>query len=294
MARLYLLCISFVVCLASGAAAQIIDDFESGSLAAWNIEAPYYTSLNLVSPGAGGSNYALAIQEIAGAQGGHSANALAHRNFTAASDWSGYVTLQMDVAISSGEWNGYSIRVYNDNASVLLRGIHSDSSVSGFRTVSFDISGIPRDQITEIVIYVNKTRQDAGQILTIDNIRLSNTPVTSDPVRVLEDFSSADLSRWTSPNSPPYQVSVATTADDSPNDASAPALALSAVLAGNSSNALVRWRPVQTMDWYDYKTLEFDVKLPVGTVTDGFSIRLYNAAAPVRIKKFVPSAGYVT
>ncbi len=272
----------------------MIDDFESGDLTAWFIEAPYYTTLSLSSPGAGGSVHALSIQETAGSQGAHSANALAHRVFTVPADWSAYTTLQFDAKISGGEWNGYSIRVYNDNRSVLLREIHSDSSISGFRNISFDISGIQRDRITEIVIYVNKTRQDAGQILTIDNIRLSNEPVTTEPVRVLTDFSSGDLTRWSAPVSPPYQTTITTTTDDSPNDGSTPAMALSVKLSGTSNNALVRWRPVQTMDWYDYKTLEFDVKLAVGTTTDGFSIRLYNAGTSVRLKKFVPGSSYVT
>ncbi|MGQ9783837.1 MAG: hypothetical protein ACUVRS_07650 [Armatimonadota bacterium] len=65
--------------------------------------------------------------------------------FTTPSDWGGYTTLEFDAKISAGEWNGYSICIYNDNRSVLL-------------------------------------------LLTIDNIRLSNVPVTTEPVRVLEDF----------------------------------------------------------------------------------------------------------
>ena len=278
----------------SAAWSLVVDDFESGDLSGWYIEPPHYTTLSLSSPGAGGSTYALSIQETAGSQGAHSANALAHRVFTAPLDWSSYTTLQFEAKISAGEWNGYSIRVYNDNTSVLLRGIHSDSSISGFRTISFDISGIQRDRITEIVIYVNKTRQDAGQTLTIDNIRVTNEPVTAPPIAVLEDFSSGNLERWSAPVSPPYQTNVSITTDDSPNDASSPTRALSVELAGTSTSALVRWRPAQTMDWYDYKTLEFDVKLAVGTTTDGFSIRLYNAGTGVRLKKFVPGSNYVT
>ncbi|MGQ9454435.1 MAG: hypothetical protein ACUVRS_07655 [Armatimonadota bacterium] len=86
---------------------------------------------------------------------------------------------------------------------------------------------------------------------------------------------------------------MSTTTDDSPNDPSSPDMVLSAELAGNSTSALVRWRPAQTMDWYDYKTLEFDVKLSIGTTTDEFSILLYNAGVGVRLKKFVPGSNYV-
>jgi len=285
-----------VLAIAAGAVtAQMIDDFEGGDLAAWNIEAPWYTALSVVSPGADGSVNALSIQEITGSQGGHSANALAHRNFTAPQNWTAYQALEMDARISAGEWNGYSIRLYNDNTSILLKGIHSSSATSDFRTIRFDISQVARDQITEIIIYVNKTGQDAGQAIIIDNLKLSATPVSIDPVRVLENFSSGDVSRWLDPVAPPYQSLVGIVSGNSPSDSSAPAQAISAQLDGASNSALFRWRPIQTMDWTDYKTLEFDAKLPAGgTVTDGFSVRVYNAAAPVRLRKFVPSSGYVT
>lgn len=277
--------------------AQVIDNFESGDLSAWNVEAPHYTTLSTVSPGAGGSGKALAIQETAGALGAHSTNALAHRNFQTPVDWTPYVTLEMDVQVSSPEWNGYSIRIYNDGSSVLLRGIHSDSSLSGFRTVRFDISGMPRDLITEIVIYVNKTGLDAGQTLTVDNIRLSTTPLAIDPVRVIENFSSGDLTCWTDPVSPVYLTTVTGVDENAPTDASAPAKAVSGKLnAGASSgSALFRWRPAQTMDWYGYSTLEFDAKLAFGTQTDGFSVRFYNAGTNLTVRKLVPgAASYVT
>ncbi len=278
---------------AAAASAMTVDDFESGDLAAWYVKAPYYTTLSLVSPGASGSVNALSIQETPGPQGGRSASALARRVFQNPADWSAYTTLEIDARISSGDWNGYSLRLYNDGRSVLLRGIHSDSSISGFRTLRFDISGVQRDKVTELLFYVNRTGQNAGQALVVDNIRLSNTPVTVEPERTLENFSSGDISRWTPGGTTPF-VTLSLVAENSPGDFSSPARALASQLASNSSSALFRWRPVRTMDWYDYTTLEFDVRLPVGTVTDGFSVRLYNAGADVRLKKFVPQSGYVT
>ena len=276
------------------ASAQTIDDFESGDLSAWTAEAPYYTTLSLSSPGAGGSSHALAIQETAGSQGGHSANALAHRKFATPMDCSGYATLEMDARISAGEWNGYSLRIYNNGASVALRGIHSDSSVTGFRTIRFDISGIARNKITELVVYVNRTGQNAGQKLELDNIKLSTTPVSTDNVRVLENFSSGDLTRWSDPIAPPYQASVSVAGENAPGDTSSPARCLAVQLTGNSGNALARWRPVQTMDWNDYNTLQFDVRLPVGTTGEGFSVRVYNVGGGVRLKKFVPTGSFAT
>ncbi|MGQ9454436.1 MAG: hypothetical protein ACUVRS_07645 [Armatimonadota bacterium] len=38
--------------LASAAWSFVIDDFETGDLSTWQIEAPYYTTLSLTSPGA--------------------------------------------------------------------------------------------------------------------------------------------------------------------------------------------------------------------------------------------------
>jgi hypothetical protein len=278
---------------ATAAGAVTVEDFESGDLSAWYIKAPHYTTLSLVSPGSGGSVNALSIQETPGALGGRSSSALARRVFQIPANWSGYTTLELDARISGGEWNGYSLRLYNDGRSVLLRGIHSDSSVTGFRTLRFDISGVQRDKITELLFYVNRTAQNAGQALIIDNIRLSTVPVTVDPERTLENFSSGDISRWTPGGTTPF-VNLSLVSGNSPGDFSSPAQALSSVLASTSQSALFRWRPAKTMDWYDYTTLEFDVRLPVGTVTDGFSVRLYNAGADVRLKKFVPQSGYVT
>lgn len=291
----FLRLIAVVACvgvLAPLASAQTIDDFESADLSAWNVEAPYYTSLAISSPGASGSNKALSITEIAGQQGGHSASALVHRNFASPQDWTSAQTLELDAKISGGEWSGYSIRLYNDDGSVLLRGLHSDSGVSGFRTLQFSLVGVPRDKVTEMVVYVNRTNQDAGQTLTLDNIRLSATPVSPPTERVLENFSGG-MADWTSGGLPAF-VNLSTIPDNAPGDPSAPASALQSVLAAKSSSALFRWDPPQTMDWNDYQTLEFDVKLPVGTVTDGFSVKVYNAGAGVRLKKFVPQAGYVT
>ncbi|MEJ5299189.1 MAG: hypothetical protein WHZ52_14260, partial [Armatimonadota bacterium] len=278
---------------ATAAGAVTVEDFESGDLSAWYIKAPHYTTLSLVSPGSGGSVNALSIQETPGPLGGRSSSALARRVFQNPANWSGYTTLELDARISAGEWNGYSLRLYNDGRSVLLRGIHSDSSVTGFRTLRFDISGVQRDKITELLFYVNRTAQNAGQALIIDNIRLSTVPVTVDPERTLENFSSGDISRWTPGGTTPF-VNLSLVSGNSPGDFSSPAQALSSVLNSTSQSALFRWRPAKTMDWYDYTTLEFDVRLPVGTVTDGFSVRLYNAGADVRLKKFVPQSGYVT
>ncbi len=288
----FLVAFACVGVLASLASAQTIDDFESGDLSAWNVKAPYYTALSISSPGASGSTRALAITEIPGGQGAHSLNALAHRAFETPQDWTSAQTLEMDADISGGEWNGYSIRLYNDNGSVLLRGIHSDSSVSGFRTIQFNLASVPRDQVTEIIFYVNKTGQSAGQTLSLDNIRLSGTPASIPATRILENFS-AGAANWTSGGIPAF-VTLSSIADNSPSDSSSPAAALQSVLAAKSSSALFRWDPPQTMDWYDYKTLEFDVKLPTGTTTDGFSVKLYNASTGVRLKKFIPQTGYVT
>ena len=294
MRRFYLLILALAIAgLPSAAGAQMtIDDFESGTTAGWSVQDTPYTAISLVAPGAGGSANAIAVQEIAGSLGGHSAYAYAARKFSPAANWSGYTTLEMDAAISAGEWNGYSIRVYNNSTSVWVHGLQSDSAVPGFRTLKFDISGITRDQVTSFLIYVNRTSQDAGQTLRLDNIRLTNNPVTTDPVRVIENFASGDISTWTPGGaSPNFQCSLALVSENAPGDASTPAGAIAATLIGKSSSSLFRWRPAKTMDWTDYKTLEFEAKLAEGTATDGFSVRIYNALLPARLKKLVPGTG---
>ncbi len=298
MRPFYLLILALAIAgLPSAAGAQMtIDDFESGTTSGWRVQDLPYAAISLVSPGAGGSGKAIAIQEIAGSLGGHSAYAYASREFSPAGNWSGYTTLEMDAAISAGEWNGYSIRVYNNNKSVWVHGLQSDSAIPGFRTLKFDVSGIVRDQITSFLIYVNRTSQNAEQTLTLDNIRLTNNPVTIDPVRVIENFASGDISAWTpGGTSPNFHCSLTSVSENAPGDTSTPARAIAATLIGKSNSSLFRWRPTKTMDWTDYKTLEFEAKLAEGTATDGFSVRIYNALLPARIKKFVPgAAGYAT
>ncbi|HPP74390.1 MAG TPA: hypothetical protein PLU88_04615 [Armatimonadota bacterium] len=288
--RLVLL-VALAAVLSTASAAQVIDDFENGDISAWNVVAPHYTSLSIVSPGAGGSTKALAIQEVPGELGAHSSNALVHRKFETPQDWSGYVTLELDAAIDSGEWNGYSIRLYNNGQSVLLRGLHVDEPVSGFNTFRFDISSVERDQIDDLIIYVNRTSQNAGQILTVDNIRLSTTPVLTDDVRVIENYSSGSTTYWTGPIAPSYGTQITIASENSPSDSSSPAQCLNAQLAGtgaSSTSALFRWRPAQTMDWYDYVTLEFDARITGDTRTDGFSLRIYNTSTTVKLKKIIP------
>jgi len=279
-----LLLFLLVCALASAASAQVIDNFDNGDISAWNVKAPYYVTLSVTSPGAGGAGKALAITETPSTA--HSQNALAHRVFASSQDWSAYKTLQLDAQISSGQWNGYSISIYNAGNPVLTRGLHADASKSGFQSLSIDISSMPRNQVTEIVIYVNLTSQNAGQTLTIDNLKLSSTQASiSDPL-TLQDFESAgDINYWTSPLSPTYDTSTSVVSDGTN--------VLQAVentvdTSGHSPNALFRWRPAQTMDWYDYNTLQFDARITTSTTTDGFSIRLYNRGAGVKIKKFVP------
>lgn len=288
---LLLACVALVLPVAAGAQTTI-DDFESGTTSGWRVQDVPYTAISLVSPGAGASANAIAIQEVAGSLGGHSAYAYAAREFATAANWTGYSTLELDAQINSGEWNGYSIRLYNDHESVWIHGIQSDSSVSGFRTLKFNLAGVARDKVTSFLIYVNRTSQNAGQAISLDNIRLTNNPVTFDPVRVIENFASGDISKWTpGGTSPNFQCSLTATPENAPSDTSAPANALSATLIGSGNSSLFRWRPAQAMDWTDYKTLEFDTKLATGTVTDGFSVRIYNMQLDARIKKFVPGVG---
>ncbi len=293
---------------ATSASALVIDDFESGDLAAWNIEAPYYTSVSIVTPGAGASNKALAVQEIAGAA--HSVNALAHRNFTTPQNWSSYATLEFDASISAGDWNGYSILLYNNSRRVLLRGIHSDAGTSGFRRIMFDMSGIARDQITEIVVYVNRTRQDAGQVLYLDNIQITNNAVPASPNEVLIadlDTTGTDINRWTNydANTSPqgksatYQTATQIIADGGSNVAKVS-------LSGTSASAYAQYALPKTLDLTDYVTLQFDVKLATGTSTNGYSVRGYNQGninnslryyqgAAGKTRKFTPlSGGYAT
>jgi len=290
-----LLLITLLCASISIATAQVIDNFDNGDISAWNTAAKpaYYTTVSAVSPGAGEAGQALAIQEAASGAGVHSQNALVHRVFSTAQDWSGYVTLQLDAKISAGDWNGYSIAIYNAGSIVLTRGLHA-TTTSGFVTLSFDISGIARNQINELVVYVNKTNQNAGQVLTLDNIRLSTTPVSVTDPKILQDFESTatgDISYWTNPISPPYGASAPAIVTDGTK------VLETQVLSGATGNALIRWTPAQTMDWTDYKTLQFDAKVLNTAVTDGYSIRLYNntTATSTTVRKFVPgTSGYVT
>ena len=77
MRRFYLLILALAIAgLPSAAGAQMtIDDFESGTTAGWSVQDTPYTAISLVAPGAGGSANAIAVQEIAGSLGGHSAYA---------------------------------------------------------------------------------------------------------------------------------------------------------------------------------------------------------------------------
>lgn len=293
-----------LVCLTTAASAQVIDDFENGDKSAWETPGnmPYYATVSVVSPGAGGSTKALALTYTPGSA--NSVNALVHRMFAAPANWSAYSTLDLDAKISAGAWDGYSIRVYNNNKSALIRGIHSDSATSDFRTISFDISGIQRDQITEIVIYINRTMQNAGQTLTIDNLKLSNTPVPAPPSTVtLLDFDSVpgDIYRWmNNPPSASYQTTATMATDPAPSGN-----VVELKLTGSSTSAYGQWAMPKTMDWGDYTTLEFDARLSVGTNPNGFSARPYVQGNPVNLRtyqgtglvtrRFTPgTSGYVT
>jgi len=289
--------------------ALVIDDFESGDKSAWETEAPYYAALSIASPGAGGSGNALGIQEITGSAGGHSVNALAHRHFATPANWTGFTTIEFDASISAGDWNGYSILVYNDNKAALLRGIHSYSASSEFRRIKYDISQIQRDKITEIVIYVNRTRQDAGQVLYLDNIQVTNNPVVGPPSEVLiADMETLgnDINNWTNydadltPNgkSATYQTTTSIVADGGNNVASLK-------LTGTSASAYAQYVLPSTFDFSDFVTLQFDVKLAAGSNLNGFSVRGYNQGCVTRnlrsyqgvgaqARKFTPgSNGYV-
>jgi len=296
MSRIILLIHVLVLASVMCVSAQTIDNFDSGDLSAWNITAPYYTTIGLATPGAGGSGRALAITETPMAA--HSENALVHRVFTTPQNWGAYVALELDAKADSADWNGYSIRVNNAGSLALLRGIRSDESTADYRRIRFDISGIARDQINEIVIYVNRTKLSAGQTLTIDNIQLSTTPVSTPSEVVVADFDTigADITRWQDPPSWIYQTTASLVADAAPNNN-----VVALTLSGTSPSAYGQCALPQTLDWYDYKTLQFEAKLAAGTITDGFSVRVYNQGDTRNLRtfqgyggkigKFIPSAG---
>lgn len=282
--------------LATLAYAQTIDNFNDGNIDAWNVTAPYYTTLTVVSPGSGGTGKALAITETSGSA--HSQSALAHRVFSSPQDWSAYPTLQLDAKINSGaDWDGFSIKIYNNGKPVVVRGIHGDSTNPDFQTFKFDISSLDRSQITEIVIYVNRTLQNAGQTLTIDNIMLSATPVSIDDSLILNDFTSFDVSRWQDPLSHVYNTSAAAATESDDHGG-----VVEITRTGTSTSAYAHWTLTKTDDWTDYNTLQFDVKAPGVTKTDGYSFAIYNQGTifgvtdnananwgtRVKIKKFIP------
>jgi len=176
--------------------AGVIEDFDTihGSID-WNsaVGPPYYTTINLNATGVTGKG--LAVTEVqAGLPLGHSGNALVHGLFITAGalapqDWTAFSTLEFDAKVSTTNLTGYSVRLGNwdttqpagqENHGVLVRAIQVSTSGS-FVHVKIDISGAQRDAICEITLYVNRTNQDAGQTLTVDNFEVTNNSVPAIP-----------------------------------------------------------------------------------------------------------------
>src|SRR5690606_26911468 len=99
------------------------------------------------------------------------------------------------------ETDGFSVRVYNAGAPVLLRKF-VPATGGAYAVCQVDISEIERDQVNEIIIYPNRVGAynitDKPVDLRIDNIRVSTTALPPEPnVVFLDTFDDANpLYNW--------------------------------------------------------------------------------------------------
>lgn len=154
---------------------EIVDDFEDGIDSWWRYSyhtvdgTPYIpgATTEWTQPGNGGGAALKITQGPAGSTSGYIRK-------TMLADWTGYKTLAFDAMMfNSLTSQGFQARLRNQGT---YQPMHPFSPTTSWETFKIDISDEDRDEVTGLLFYLNGTAQSNGQVLFLDNIRLSTEP----------------------------------------------------------------------------------------------------------------------
>ena len=150
----------------------LIDDFETGDITWWyynSYHGTYSGVTHALTSSAATGQYALKITNYTQPPA-FTGSSYAYCRKTIQQDWSGYTTLWFDAKMANSNTNqGFQVALKQNSASLVYYAFYPATS---WQTYSFDISALQRDEITQLLFYVNKTSQNRNQELYLDNIRL--------------------------------------------------------------------------------------------------------------------------
>ncbi len=165
---------------------EVIDDFESGSLSNWTLQNNSRSAISVETINVDTGSKAL--KWVYTDDGVNLYTNVLSRNFATAQNWTNAGKLVLRLAESSANpmsdlGNNLFFDLYNNGVKVTGGWAVDTITLDGttaYRTVEFDLSNFPRDQVTSIVFYVLGNRLSTGpHIWYIDNIALSAVTFTN-------------------------------------------------------------------------------------------------------------------